>query len=299
MTRACRKTWRHFVSWGSSLVVLILLGLGVWLWRIDWHRSVLVGVGACAVALLGPIPGLLTPESRRKWLVLVFVAALIGAGTWYAAKSGEQQLEETREDLSFALSALALSPAEMKDSVCKSMARPLQHLIRSREYEKAQRQSLMLQTLSPANGHALFFAGEAFRGLNDDGEMLTAFNAYLFNADKRGQESSNGDADVCYDRPSGYCAERAAWVDHLLANHFFARGMNIEGSRKTVPLGNAVAHELSMYKRRATGFRADATTLDSVDLLRRTAAQLKAMAAQSSEADSLANSVERARNVAP
>jgi hypothetical protein len=281
------------------LVILILIGLGVWLWHIGWHRSVLVSVGAGAVALLGPIPGLLTPESRRKWLFLVLVAALIGVGTWYAVKSGEQQLEETREDLSFAFSALALSPAEVKDSVCKSMARPLQQLIKSREYEKARRQSRMLQTLSPANGHALFFAGEAFRGLHDNGQMLTAFNYYVFNADKRGQESSNGDADVCYDRPSGYCAERAAWVDHLLANHFFASGMNIEGSKKTVPLENAVAHERSMYKRRATGFRADATTLDSVDLLRRTAEQLKPIAAQSSEADSLANSVEQARNVAP
>jgi hypothetical protein len=71
MTRACRKNWRDFVSWGSWLLLLILLGLGVWLWHIAWHRSVLVSVGAGAVALLGPIPGLLTPESRRKWLVLL------------------------------------------------------------------------------------------------------------------------------------------------------------------------------------------------------------------------------------
>src|SRR5436853_472893 len=129
--------------------------------------------------------------------------------------------------------------------------------------------------LRSANGHALYFEGEAYRGLKDYGEMLSAFRSYLFNADKDPAEAFEGDANACYDRPSGYCGERTAWIEHLLANYFFARAQRSRESEKTTALQQAVTEVGYMMKSRQIGFNADLTTRDTTDLLRETAEQLK------------------------
>jgi hypothetical protein len=292
---------RRLVSLCIYVGLIAVLGLGVWLWEIDWHRSALVGIGAGLVAFLGPLPGLLTPEARERWLVLVFVSCLIGLGSWYSFERVEQEKREIEGDLAFEHRLLERVPTESKDAICLAAARPLQALLNgSHEYERIRREATELSALCPGNGHALYFFGEASRILGTEGDMLTGFKAYLFNADKHRAEADNGDADACYARPSGFCAERAAYVDHLLANYFFVRATRVNGQAKWQPLEEVVTHELSMQSRRDIGFHADETILDSVDLLRRTAAALKDAGGDPSAGQKLAEQIgaARAREVA-
>jgi hypothetical protein len=285
------------VIWlGVPAVLMLLIGVCFWLWHIEWLRPWLAGIGAALVAILGPIPGLLSPETRLKWLALVVVAALIGGGTWYISKYMEDQEQEAQYREHFSESLLNQIPPIMKNELCRGVARQLQHLVKTRDYQGAKQQSTILRALSPSNGHALYFAGEADRGLRDYGDMLSALKNYLYYADKNQAEAYEGSADDCYDRASGYCAERTAWIEHLLANYFYVRAQSQKGSEKAVTLEEVVAHELYVARRREVGFHADSTTRDTTDLLRQAAEQMKALGLGSNQALSIAAQVEDARN---
>ena len=289
---------KFVIRLGIPVFLIFLIGVCIWLWQIEWLRPWLASFGAALVAFLGPIPGLLSPESRLKWLVLVVVAALIGGGTWYITKYMEDQMHEAQYKDAFSESLLNHVPPNIKDELCGGVARQLQHLVRTRDYQGLKSQSTILRALSPANGHALYFGGEADRGLPDYGDMLTAFKNYLYNADRNQAEAYTGSADDCYNRASGYCGERTAWVEHLLANYFFVRAQRQQGSEKSATLEEVVAHELYTLRRRELGFHADATTRDTADLLRQASEQLNALGLDSSQVSSLVAQVEEARHKA-
>lgn len=52
----------------SLLGVLIVFLVCVALWEIAWLRPYLAAGGAGLAAFLGPIPGIISPDSRSKWL---------------------------------------------------------------------------------------------------------------------------------------------------------------------------------------------------------------------------------------
>jgi hypothetical protein len=90
-------------------------------------------------------------------------------------------------------------PPDVQNELCMKEARPLQQLVLNRKYQGAVRRSAILRALRPDNGHALAFAGYAYQGLMDYGEMLTALRRYLHYADKNRAEAFNGDADAIID----------------------------------------------------------------------------------------------------
>jgi hypothetical protein len=260
-----------------TFIITLAISACVWLWQVEWLRPWLAGSGAALVALLGPIPGLLSPEARGKWLVLVGVAALIGVGTWYASKYEEGERDEARYDLLFSETLLKQIPADVQNELCRKEARPLQQLVLNHDYRGAMRRSAILRALSPDNGHALAFAGYAYQGLRDYGEMLTALKRYLHYADKNQGEAFSGDADACYARPSGYCGERTAWIENLLADYFFVRAQSLQGAEKIAALQQAATDIDYMLRVRKIGFDADKTVHDTVDMLQQVAAQLKTL----------------------
>lgn len=50
--------------------------------------------------------------------------------------------------------------------------------------------------------------------------MRSVFYRYLDQAE-RTSESNTGNAESCYERESGYCAERTGWIAHIMANDFY------------------------------------------------------------------------------
>ena len=289
----------RFAVWFGAVAVLFLMAsVCVWLWHIEWLRPWLASFGTALVALVGPIPGLLSPEARSKWLVLVAVAALVGVGTWYATMYEENAREDARYDASFSESLLKRVRPDASAELCRIAACPLRELLHHREYRGVERASSILRAFSPANGHALYFAGEAYLGLQDNGQMLTAFRSYLYNADKNPDEAYVGDANQCYSRPSGYCGERTAWVENLLANYFFASAQKLPGSERIAALQQTVTELGYMVRSRKIGFNAVLTVRDTEDLLRQTAEQLKALNQEPSRAELVLSQVEDERRKA-
>lgn len=78
------------------------------------------------------------------------------------------------------------------------------------------------------NGHGLYYRGEAWRhqATEDPAQssrwrerMRECFLKYLANERRLDRGESDGDPsnDACYQREKGYCAERTAWINNLMA----------------------------------------------------------------------------------
>jgi len=83
--------------------------------------------------------------------------------------------------------------------------------------------------LDPTNGHGLYWRGEIARFkeklqhprpcvMTEEAAMY--FQRYLEALPKAGMEGSDK-AEVCYQRPSGFCLQRTAFVHYLLANYSY------------------------------------------------------------------------------
>ncbi|HKP03280.1 MAG TPA: hypothetical protein VJU77_07915 [Chthoniobacterales bacterium] len=78
----------------------------------------------------------------------------------------------------------------------------------------------------PDNGHGLYFQGEVWRlkAANDASHSLLCrdrmreyFLRYLANERRLPTGERDGDSSACYQRERGYCKERTAWINHLMA----------------------------------------------------------------------------------
>ena len=84
----------------------------------------------------------------------------------------------------------------------------------------------LLLAIDPENGHGIYFLGEAFRlrrASDSEVRFHGQFRKYVSVACRKSKRSftNKTNADACYDSGDGYCAERIAWVLHLLANSYY------------------------------------------------------------------------------
>lgn len=98
----------------------------------------------------------------------------------------------------------------------------------------------LLLAIDPENGHAIYFLGEAFRlrrASDSEVRFQGQFRKYVSIACKKSKRSftNKTNANACYDSGDGYCAERIAWVLHLLANSYYrdALASKDAGSRQS------------------------------------------------------------------
>jgi len=80
------------------------------------------------------------------------------------------------------------------------------------------------------NGHGLYFAGEVWRVKAAQDSKHSALcrdrmreHFFRYFASLRGLAANecDGDGTKCYEREKGYCAERTAWISHLMAIDFY------------------------------------------------------------------------------
>jgi hypothetical protein len=83
--------------------------------------------------------------------------------------------------------------------------------------------------------------------------MRGAFREYLQLADHH-PEALVGEARQCYLTATGYCAERTAWIYHLLAWDFLNEGRTCPRDRAAGVLGTAFYYERELLKMRPSGF---------------------------------------------
>lgn len=98
--------------------------------------------------------------------------------------------------------------------------------------------SKFLLQIDPRSGHAFYFTGEVKRWKGKRDESHTDFFRYLDIEARLPEKERGGDkeAEVCYERPGGYCMQRTAWICHLLANDFYEKGVqeNDEDKKRDV-----------------------------------------------------------------
>jgi len=266
-----------------ALVIAIFLFCAL-MWNSPWLRPALATGGAGLAALLGPIPGMLSPNASRKWLSTALVAALIAAGTWFAtrdlddrlraAESEHTLLEErlTTEWSSFEGVLSGLAPGELDAFILQS-ARQYKSLYKKKQFQALRDFTLAMLEVRPTNGHALYYAGEAARFLGDTQAMFNQFQNYIAASDQEAM-ARDGDAAACYARPNGYRAERLGWIAHLMANAYLDRADAADDGARLKLLGDALNYEqqnlnLVKWKRPSVdqGFHADPNTRSSCEVL--------------------------------
>jgi hypothetical protein len=100
-------------------------------------------------------------------------------------------------------------------------------------YEAARDVIALMFRTDQNNGHGLYFAGEIdwHRHANDMANWndFTNFYTYLEEEEKVAPKFRKGEMSVMACRnPRGYCQQRTAWIDHLLANYLYQRATREE-----------------------------------------------------------------------
>jgi hypothetical protein len=126
----------------------------------------------------------------------------------------------------------------------------------------------LIQLMSSAdqgNGHALYYAGEIARKTGAPGKGHAQFEAYLETEATLGPAARAGSmgVDACH-TPRGYCRQRTAWIDFLLAADLYQEAR----ARKTAtPIKPTIAGDAVVDLQKALGYACDALKLYGYDVL--------------------------------
>lgn len=253
--------------WVSATLVICTLCIG--LWSNEAWRPALAALGAGSAAFLGPLPGLLSPETRGKWIYAIAISALITAGTWFATNSLGEQVQQLSTRTTYQRTALQTLTRELptpaQDEIFLAAAPYLRGMVRAArarneggidtrpDWEAILDIALPLISVRNTNGHALYFAGEAHRHLGQRVEMRGAFQNFEAAARPR-PDARIGAADACYQSPDGFCAERYAWIMHLMANDYLEESAELTGPAQTSALATALTYIIKETDIRESGF---------------------------------------------
>lgn len=282
-------------------VVVAILVICILLWEVTWLRPFLAAGGAGAAAFLGPLSGIISPEARTKWLSSILIAALIAVFTWFAAADLDTRLDASNEALHLAEArnasylrafetVLKESNGEAQDGFIMAAARMCRQLYRSKQPRAVLDLALLILSVRPNNGHGLYFASEAHRDMHDAGGAIGRLQNYIALADRE-DDASNGDAQECYARANGFCAERTGWVLHLLADNLVKDAASLTADAREQALWDAFRQEkrnleLPKWNRKADQdeladagqpFRLQGTVRSSCEILRIVERELTAL----------------------
>lgn len=274
-------------SFSQPSAVLVAVGItaaivaaGVSLWHVIALHSYIIGVGAGMAAFLAPLPGLVRPQAKGKWHMAVALSAVIGLGVWFGAdsmaearESAERRLDTQRRSTEIALMNL---PAPARDAVILSIIMDVKKQYHEREFLSVLDLVHIIKSTDEANGHALYYAGEAYRSLQNRIDMRGALQHYLAEASRRA-DSVDGDAARCYERPHGYCGERTEWVNHLMANDYAAEADASPEARRADLLLTAYRYEHHVLETRPLGFYGLQTVKSSCETLKHTRDGMRAL----------------------
>jgi hypothetical protein len=273
-----RLSPRLFGRWWTVLVLILLIVLvGMSLWRFGWLRPYLAGLGAGLAAFIAPLPALIEPGTRGKWWIAVGLACIVGLGTWFSTDAIQRE-KDRFEGQAVQLKGRFQSQNEGLESWLKRLPGEQQaafllygqgHLLglyRKQQFQEVVDFAQLLAAVDQGNGHALYFEGEGYRTLGQRTNMRGAFRRYLQIADHH-PESTNGDAYSCSARPAGYCGERTEWVSHLMANDYLRQARTGPRGQAFTSLTSAFDYEKRVLSTRPKGFELEGTMASSCTVL--------------------------------
>ncbi len=275
----------------AAVAAIFLLCIG--LWRFPALRPALAAAGAGAAAFLGPLPGLLAPETRGKWLASIAIAALIAAGTWLATSYLDDNWHAAEERTAHVEAMLAAHDAAY-EALLKEQSRPTQdafltstgtlyrNLFTEKQYDLIRELSELMLDVRPDNGHARYYLGETYHLQNDRTQMRGTFQRYLADADAH-PEAARGSAAACYAGASGYCAERLGWVNHVLAADYLDEAASRRDVAASAALHTALDYERADLAVRRNGFNAIGRTKSSCEVLQSIESSFKRLGEDTTE----------------
>jgi hypothetical protein len=176
----------------------------------------------------------------------------------------------------FLASHTSLDPLRLASELQTAFQKARNNLERpgaSADFARAEALVDALKGVDRHNGHAWYFSGEikriqnhaaftpksCFRGwpATETGSLETYqqdFHGYLEIASSLPalETSRDSSAEICYQRPKGYCLQRTAWIYHLFANDFYLHALALPDHRdRTAALERAAQHvtEARKYRR--------------------------------------------------
>jgi hypothetical protein len=171
-----------------------------------------------------------------KIVVAVVIALLVG-GTypwwWTVLFPKATPVPPSLECSSEVLRGQLLRAGSDKTAVIKSTARVMRDRFSLLEFGCVAGLASVLLQDDQDNGHGLYFSGETWRvkakqeparsDFSRD-RMREFFFRYLASASGLALSERDGVGADCYQREKGYCAERTAWINHLMAIDYYQQG---------------------------------------------------------------------------
>ena len=295
------------------VTIAILVAIVAVCFSLLWYfiaplRPYLVPIGTALGALFAAIPGLVTEDTRGRWIPAILGSVVVGLVTWYTTLNLETKLEQKQGDLETTQKelktverryqtlehdvrniVLAL-PEEERQAVILQASRALAYAYRTdvlekqrpedRTYEQVDDLVKFMLSIDRSNGHALYYAGQAKRArkmkdvYQDDWfRYLEAENSLPADSEERSGSTS---ISACEKNPRGYCRQRTAWIQHLLANDYFEDGRKAADQKK-----KRDGYQIALKYARATltnfpgGFRGSGQGIPTTDLQRLLEEELK------------------------
>ena len=284
-------------QWLMLLGFLLVTASSIMLWRHfhDLHPYI-AGAGAALAAFLPSVYVFLTPETRGKWILSVGFACLIGLGVWYSSYLLEEEKDSlAREKLQMSArlqmqrqnfaASLGKLPATDRSNYIIITAKSFKDLYAQHEFENLLDLTGVLVAAEPENGHALYYQGEAQRSLQLRTDMRGSFQKYLQGAE-HDPDSLVGDAHECYLRAGGYCGERTAWINHLMANDYYDQAQTNPGDAGLDSLSTALNYERHVLEIRPHGFYHLQSVKSSCELMQGIATKLRELGRSKTDLDS-------------
>ena len=173
-----------------------------------------------------------------KIIVAVVITLLVGGSSpwwWNILFPKTTTMPPAPECSPDALRAQLLRAGSEKRAVIMSSARIMRDKFRLQDFDCVSGLAVVLLQDDQDNGHGLYFSGEVWRVKAKQEpsradfsreRMREHFFRYLAVEPGLPLRERDGDAAACYRREKGYCAERTAWISHLMAIDFYQQGQD-------------------------------------------------------------------------
>ena len=286
--------------WTVVCLLLLIIAICASLWHFRLLRPYLAGLGAGLGAFLTPLPALIQPETRGKWQFAIALSCVVGLGTWFSIdtiQNDRDRLEKKRDEAVERLQSqrsafeewLKRLPGAQQSTFLLYGQGHLLGLFRKHQFEAVVDFAQLLAAIDQGNGHGLYYEGEGYRCLGRRTDMRGAFRRYLQIADHH-PESRIGDAYTCSQRPSGYCGERTAWVNHIMAHDSLRQARASSIPQAVNSTLTAIRYEREALRIRPQGFDQEGSFDSSCALLHAFSSELAILRQPTREAEGLLNS---------
>lgn len=189
-------------------------------------------------------------------IVVAVVIALLAGGSspwWWdklfpkpdsaAAQNGTKGNAAAPECSPEALKSQLHRAGPDKPAVIKSSARTMKDRFSRQDFDCVSGLAAVLLEEDQDNGHGLYYMGETWRvRAKQDPKradlarerMREFFFRYLASEPRLARGERDGDGEACYQRERGYCAERTAWINHLMAADYYQQAQDASDAQTKV-----------------------------------------------------------------